>query len=344
MSAPATSPSGLLAAGNWIVDTTKIVNVYPEQDTLANILSQERNNGGGAFNLTVDLARLGAPFPLAGLGLVGDDANGAWVRAECDRHGINADLIQTHPTAGTSYTDVMSVASTGRRTFFHQRGANAHLAPEHFPWDRIRTRLFYLGYLLLLDSLDAPDPEHGTRATRVLAAAGQHGLYRVVDIVSAAEADYSTIKPALRHTDLLICNEHEAQQVTGVTVRDSAGRLAPENLAVAARALIACGVRDWVVIHMPEGALACAEDGPIIRQPSVRLAPNQLKGANGAGDAFAAGLVFGRHQGTPMAESLRDGVCSAAACLQHSTTSGGLRPLAECRAFGDTCGYRPLEF
>ena len=30
---------GILAAGNFIVDQVKIIDAYPEQDTLANILS-----------------------------------------------------------------------------------------------------------------------------------------------------------------------------------------------------------------------------------------------------------------------------------------------------------------
>ncbi len=33
------SRQGILAAGNWIIDYTKIVDVYPEQDELCYILS-----------------------------------------------------------------------------------------------------------------------------------------------------------------------------------------------------------------------------------------------------------------------------------------------------------------
>jgi bifunctional ADP-heptose synthase (sugar kinase/adenylyltransferase) len=77
-----------------------------------------------------DLARLGATFPLSGLGLVGDDSEGEWIRSEFASHGIDHAQIRSHPTAPTSYTDLMSVQSTVRRTFFHQRGANAFLGPE----------------------------------------------------------------------------------------------------------------------------------------------------------------------------------------------------------------------
>ena len=62
---------GILAGGNWIVDNLKVVDTYPQQDALANILSETIGNGGSPFNVLVDLARLGASFPLAGIGLVG---------------------------------------------------------------------------------------------------------------------------------------------------------------------------------------------------------------------------------------------------------------------------------
>ncbi len=32
--------SGILAGGNWILDRTKIIDVYPAQDALANILAE----------------------------------------------------------------------------------------------------------------------------------------------------------------------------------------------------------------------------------------------------------------------------------------------------------------
>lgn len=336
--------SGLLAAGNWIADTTKLIDVYPSQDTLANILGQERNNGGGAYNVLVDLARLGATFPLRGLGLVGDDPVGDWIRQDAEAHGIDTTLLQTHPTAATSYTDVMSVQSTGRRTFFHQRGANAFLGPEHFPWNRIDARIFYLGYLLLLDRLDAPDPDHGIIAARVLADAGEHGLLRVVDLVSVESADYASLRPALPFIDLLICNELEASRVTGIPIRDEGEAPRPGTLLAAARALLELGVRESVVIHLPEGAVAVSATGETWQQASVRLPAREIRGAAGAGDAFAAGILHGLHADAPMAECLRAGVCAAAACLRDNTTSRGLLPLAECLALGELHGHREPLF
>ena len=70
---------GILAGGNWIVDHTKIIDGYPPQDTLASILSQSLSNGGGPYNVLIDLAHLKAAFPLEAIGLVGDDVEDAQI-------------------------------------------------------------------------------------------------------------------------------------------------------------------------------------------------------------------------------------------------------------------------
>src|SRR4051812_36065893 len=99
--------SGILAGGNWIVDHVKMIDAWPPQDSLATILSESSGNGGAPYNVLKDLARLGAGFPLSAVGLVGDDANGRAIRADCEAHGINPFRLRTAAGAPTSYTDVM---------------------------------------------------------------------------------------------------------------------------------------------------------------------------------------------------------------------------------------------
>lgn len=331
---------GIIGAGNWIVDTTKIIDVYPSQDTLANIHSEERNNGGGAFNILSDLAKLGAQFPLRALGLIGRDAEGDWIIERCRAQGIDTTHLARHDTASTSYTDVMTAGSTGRRTFFHQRGANRFLGPGHFVWEKLEGRILYLGYLLLLDAMDAPDETHGTVAAGILKAAGRHGFYRVVDLVSVERPDYSEIvNPSLPEIDLLICNELEASRVTGIPTRDDAEKHLTHGLQEAALTLLHRGVRDWVVIHLPEGAYARSASGQEVWQGSVRFPVEKIVGAAGAGDAFAAGLLVGLHEKKPMQQNLLAGTCTAAASLRSATTSGSVTTLAECLALGIEHGH-----
>ncbi|MEO7931762.1 MAG: carbohydrate kinase family protein [Chthoniobacterales bacterium] len=332
--------SGIIGAGNWIVDKTKIIDVYPSQDTLANIESEERNNGGGPFNILVDLFQLGAQFPLRALGSIGQDSEGDWIVDQCQTRSIDTKHLWRHESAPTSYTDVMSVRSSGRRTFFHQRGANRFLGPEHFRWKEMQGRILYLGYLLLLDAMDEPHAIHGTVAAGILKSARLHGFYRVVDLVSVERPDYSEIvNPALPEIDLLICNELEASRVTDIPVRDGSEKHLTDGLREAAKVLLGRGVRDWVVIHLPEGAYARSSAGEEVWQGRVNLPANKIVGTVGAGDAFAAGVLLGLHENRPMAENLMSGVCAAAACLQAASTSGGVSGLENCLAIGHEHGH-----
>ena len=332
--------NGLLAGGNWIVDAVKIIDTWPQQDALANIHSTSKGTGGSPFNVLVDLAIMGVPFPLEAVGLVGDDDNGRWIVEECQRHRIGSAALQHTGDAPTSYTDVMTVQASGRRTFFHARGANALLDAGHFDFTQTNAKIFHLGYLLLLDKLDQPSATHGTVAADVLARATDAGLKTSIDCVSEDSDRFARIvTPALKHVDTCIMNEFEAGRVTGRKVRNGE-TLDRAALREAMGALLDAGVREQVVVHFPEGACALERGGAWHEHGSVRLPGGYIKGAAGAGDAFTAGVLMGWHDGRPVDESLRIGVCAAAANLSAETCTGGLKPLAECLALGEQFGFR----
>jgi len=335
-----TSRNGIIAGGNWIVDAVKIIDVWPQQDALANIFSTAKGSGGSPFNILVDLALLGAKFPLAGSGLVGDDDNGRWILDLCAKHGIETSQLRKTADAPTSFTDVMTVKDSGRRTFFHARGANALLDATHFDFTNTNARIFHLGYLLLLDRLDAPSATHGTVAAEVLAKAQAAGLKTSVDCVSEDSDRFaSVIMPALKHVDCCIMNEFEAGRCTGRRVRRNE-RIDPIQLRGAMQLLLDAGVRERVVVHYPEGGCALGRDGSWTEQFSVKLPLGYVKGAAGAGDAFAAGVLLGWHDDKPIADHLRYGVCAAAANLSDETCTGGLKPLDECLQIGARFGFR----
>ena len=66
----------------------------------------------------------------------------------------------------------------------------------------------------------------------------------------------------------------------------------------------------------------------------------EIKGTVGAGDSFAAGMLYGLHESWPIEECLNLATCVSASCLYDTTTSGGILPLDECLALGKRYGYR----
>jgi sugar/nucleoside kinase (ribokinase family) len=332
---------GIIAAGNWIVDHVKIIDAYPAQDALANIQNEFVNNGGSPFNVLKDLSRLGAAFPLKGIGLVGNDANGKWIKQECKRCGIEASGLFSSDDAATSYTDVMSVASTGRRTFFHQRGANAFLNESHFDFSGSTEKIFHLGYLLLLDALDAIGDDGLTAAARVLHRARQAGLETCVDLVSSESPHFSaTVTPSLPFVDYLFLNEFEAEKCTGITLCEA---ITLDALRQSAQTLFEKGVNKWVVIHFAQGVYARYKNGEEMIKGALSFPNELIVSSVGAGDALLAGTLFGIHEGWNMNESIKLGICAAASSLLHASCSEGVQRFNDCLKLEKLYEFQILE-
>jgi len=333
--------NGILVGGNWIVDYVKLIDVFPEEEKLVNILSESSCNGGSAYNVIMDLWKLEANFPLSGVGLVGDDDRGNLIISHCKDLGINTTQIRKTGNAHTSYTDVMSVKGTGKRTFFHQRGANALLDIEHFDFSLSQDKIFHLGYLLLLDQLDIIEADGTSRASKVLGNAKKHGLITSVDIVSERSDRFKDVIPSsLPYIDYLFVNEYEAGMITGVKTIGPGGNIILKSCYDAALRLLNMGVNKWVILHFPEGVIAISKSGDSHYQPSIQIPATRVAGASGAGDAFAAGVLIGVHNDQDMKDCLELGVGAAASSLFESTSSDGVLPSVECLKLAEQFGYR----
>ena len=329
---------GLVAAGNWIIDRVKMIDTWPAQDALATIGTQSDSNGGGPYNVLKDLAKLQCGFPLAGVGLIGRDADGEKILQDCDIHGINRTAIQFTDAAPTSYTDVMTVAGTGRRTFFHQHGANALLDLQHFDLARTSARIFYLGYMCLLRRLDIVESDGRTPASRLFEQAQCLGMTTVADLVSNETSDFAAIiYPSLAYLDYLFLNEYELARLVGGSESKS-----PVHLEAQARALLVRGIRQALIIHLPEMAICVRRDQPMLLQPSVHVPRAMISGTVGAGDAFAAGFILGLHEGWDLKRCLELGVCAAGASLRDATCSVAIEPWDSCLEFGRKLGFNVL--
>ena len=336
------SRRGMLAGGNWIIDQVKMIDVYPKHENLANIHGQSQGSGGSPYNVLLDLAKMGAEFPLQGAGLVGKDALGQYILDDCRRNGIDPKFIAVNEDALTSYTDVMTEKEGGRRTFFHCRGANATWDGSDIDFSASDCRIFHLGYLLLLDAIDAEDPEYGTRGAALLATAQDAGLKTSLDVVSEDSDRFARIVgPALKHVDYCILNELEAGKTTGNVIRRKNGSLDTAALRKAAKALLSKGVKELVCVHFPEGGYVLTAEGTEYWQSSLKLPQSYIKGAAGAGDAFCSGMLMGILQDWDLQRSLLTAVCAAAQNLSDPTCTGGMKSLRTVMRLAKKYKLRP---
>src|SRR5215213_8109221 len=110
---------GVICGSSWCVDRNKVIDHWPDQESIAVILSEERQGGGNGANASVDLKRLGAPFPIEAVGLVGEDDDGRFLIGLCNSSGVDPSRLSVTKNAPTSFTEVMTVRATGKRTFFY---------------------------------------------------------------------------------------------------------------------------------------------------------------------------------------------------------------------------------
>lgn len=96
-----------------------------------------------------------------------------------------------------------------------------------------------------------------------------------------------------------------------------------------------------VAVHFPRGGLALTRSGDLIRQPSLRVPKDAIVGANGAGDAFAAGLLYGFHEGWQPAECLALAHAAAAASLRGISTTGTVESWQTCQTLAKQWGPGP---
>lgn len=322
--------TGITIAGNLIVDYVKMIDTYPKPGMLCTILSKSQGTGGAA-NVLGCLAAMDSEIPLWCCGAVGDDAVGSAIWDFLQKYQIHADGVVTKEGAMTSFTDVMTVQETGERTFFQARGANAIFGPEDLDYAQIgQSRLFHIGYALLLDRFDEEDPEYGTVMARTLARVQSLGVKTSMDVVSEdGERLAQIVKPSLKYCNYFIANEIEGGGITRIAPRKRDGSLSREALAEICQKLMEYGVSDLVVLHAPEGGAYLTNDNRQGFVPSLLLPKGYIKGSVGAGDAFCAGILYALYQGYPIEQGMQLANGTAAANLSEADSISGLRPVAK---------------
>ena len=315
---------GIAVAGSIIVDVGYTIDLYPQKGNLTKIYNPVKSTGG-VNNIVIDLARLDDTLPIKVSGLVGRDVDGEFVKTRLLQYK-NVDISNIVSRGRTSITYVMTEDSSKERTFFFDSGSSTEFDIEDIDFENLAADFFLLEYLLALGILDEADKDYGTKGAKVLANAQKHGMKTVIDMISEEKKDryQAVIHPALKYVDFYISNEVEAGGVVGYDIHDENG-VREDKVWDALRQIKALGAREWVVIHSPTCAygLDC-QSGTTIAIPSLKLPAGYIKGTTGAGDAFAAGLIYAAYQGLGLEEALKIGNWCAACSLSAADSNSGV--------------------
>jgi sugar/nucleoside kinase (ribokinase family) len=305
MPTPETKQRDVLCVGLAVADTFgKSIDDVPAWDHLGTFDHLEQHVGGCAVNTAIDLARLGMRAGVAAC--VGNDGNGAFVREELQRDGVDVEGLVAIAGVATAYTFVM-IHSTGKRRYLHHLGANARLTDSHIPDALLaQSRLLHIGGTCLMPALD------GQPTARLLQRARQLGTLTCMDTAfNPTVTARALIEPCLPHLDIFIPSIEEAQAITG--------ELQPERMM------------DWMAAYrIPICGIKLGEAGCLLQSGCERIHvpadPVTVVDGSGAGDAFMAGFIYGHLQGWGLEKCSHFATATAAHAIQAIGCSSGVPP------------------
>jgi sugar/nucleoside kinase (ribokinase family) len=335
---------GVLSAGTFCVDFNKSIARWPEEDTSNEVLAIDRQGGGSGFNMAIDLKRLDPGLPVQAMGVVGDDDLGRFLFQTCDAHGVDRAGLRALEGRATMSVDAFSVAANGRRTHFYHQGVAAEMTPESFDFSSTRAKILHLGLPGAHKAMDGPWRGAANGWVAALRKARAAGLRANLELMTTRADRLAELgRPCLPHLDWLIVNDYEIGALAGRETRRADGSTDAAEVARAIDEVLALGSMRWAAAHFPRGAIVAGRDGSRLSLGSVALPADAIVGANGAGDAFAAGMLYGLHEQWPIAKCLELAHACAAASMRAVSTTAGVATVAECLALSKRWGFRPLS-
>ncbi len=335
-----TQRRGFITGGTWCVDNNRMVTHWPGEDGHAQFIEEDRHGGGSGCNFALNIKRLDSTVPVETITIVGDDEFGRFLRSLAQGAGVGHAQMHVTANASTQWTDAFVSKASGRRTHIFNSGASLTLTPDHFDFSSTKARYLHLGLPGMHQHLDGPWQGDANGWVTVLKRARAAGLKTNMELASIdAEELAKLVRPCLAHLDLIVVNDSEIGALSGIATLPG-GVTDVAACQRAARHVLENGAMDIVVVHCPVIAIAVTRDGKVFTKPSTQIPRELVAGANGAGDAFAAGMLYGVHEGWSVDDALTLAHASAAASLRSLSTTGSVEPWRTCLELANEWGWR----
>lgn len=307
---------GMAVAGTLVVvgssNTDLVVRVREIPRAGETVLGGDvrRVSGGKGANQAVAAARLGAGVVF--VGCVGDDSFGKEARDTLAREGLVLDHLRV--VAGVpSGVALIAVAESGENSIVVAPGANAHVRVE----DVERAEPAIRAAHVVMAQLEVPLASV-ERAFALARAAG------AVTLLNPSPAPVRTLPAELLGTvDVLVCNEVEAEALTGLPARDVA------EAERAAGTLLEHGPRLVVVTRGGDGCLV-RDGGGSTHVPAFQV---RAVDTTAAGDAFLGAFAHRLAQGDEAVAAARYASAAAAISVQRAGALPSLPTADEVAAF-----------
>ena len=152
----------------------------------------------------------------------------------------------------------------------------------------------------------------------------------------------AVVVASLPHIHYLFCNEIELGQLANLSIASLDTAEGQKDLESALQIVLHISPTTAIFCHFHQGCVYANAAGVRFSQASVSVPTSLVLGSAGAGDAFAAGVLFGLHADEDIPTCLRMGVCAAASSLLSSTCSMSVMPMDKALAWGHQLGFNTL--
>ncbi|MBD3375480.1 hypothetical protein GF406_10630 [candidate division KSB1 bacterium] len=290
--------------------------------------------GGMALNVAVNLAKLSGDFPISIIGKIGSDHRADLIRQTMRDNSLDTEWLIVDHTRSTSHTTVIYIEMPDRkveRLFRHTFGAMGSFAPADIELAKLQGYKFAMfGYGLLLPLLDLEDDHYGTRLGRIMAKTRQYGVKTAIDFVSPDRENlfrFKRYQKSIAYADMVIINDDQAQSLTEQSSPDKACMALVEEYK--------CGLG---IVHC--GAIgpnyAYSKESGLVVQPNYHVAPEEIAGNAGAGDAFSAAILHALYHDWSIREALAFAAAAAAKSLSHASCTGAMQNENEILKYMET--------
>jgi sugar/nucleoside kinase (ribokinase family) len=266
--------------------------------------------GGCAANTAACVIALGGTASF--MGRVAKDKIGEMSLRQMRELGIRyTGAPDTTPGAGSTRVFAL-ITPDSERTFASYYGVQEDLSEKDLDEQAIlNSRFMYLDGYALNSRLGK---ETFLAAAEIAHRGGNSVVFSPSDI-SILRNYPDAVSAVISVTDIIFCNEQEAQYMTGFGDIDS--------ILTAFRARYSGGA-----ITAGEKGAYVFDDRGVVLVPAV-VPPGPVTDTNGAGDAFVGGFLFGLSRDMPIEKAGRLGNVCAASIITHP----GARPVHDYKRF-----------
>ena len=202
--------AGIVVVGSYNRDVVLRVSRFPAPGETCLSTGRMETDGGKGSNQAIMAARCGGRVEM--LAAVGSDDAGERALALWSAWSVGVQGVARLPDVGTGMAMIL-VDEAGENLIVVDPGANARLAPTHAKAQADRLR----GAALVVAQLETPSDTTATAFALVRAAGGR-------TLLNAAPATALVGMGALLSaTDILVVNEGEGSELTGLTSADAIG-------------------------------------------------------------------------------------------------------------------------